>query len=297
MKIRTTIILFLCAFMALAGFAQAQTAAHYPAGAEGIKGPQLPPPGLYFRDYNYIYFADENPGLPPGSEFDLLAYVQVPRIVWITNKQILGGFYGMDIIVPFAYQDLDLVIPEMMEFSGSDFSLADIFVEPITISWHEQKFDAAVGYGFWAPSGDFNDTDPVAPGKGYWTQMLTGGITYYPDEAKTWSISALNRYEFNHEQDITNVTPGQYWTVDWGISKSVTKTMELGLAGYHQMATTAASDDDTGDGKDHATALGPEVTFAFPNNMFFVTGRYLFEVDACNRPEGNTIVITFTKGL
>ena len=283
--------------MALAGISQAQTAAHYPAGAEGIKGPQLPPPGLYFRDYNYIYFADENPGMPPGSEFDLFAYVQVPRLVWITNKQILGGFYGMDIIVPFAYQDLDLVIPETMEFSGSDFSLADIFVEPITISWHEQKFDAAVGYGFWAPSGDFSPMDPVAPGKGYWTQMLTGGITYYPDEAKTWSISALNRYEFNQEQDITNVTPGQYWTLDWGISKGVTKTVELGLSGYHQMATTAASDDDSGDGKDHATALGPEVTFAFPNNMFFVTGRYLFEVDACNRPEGNTIVITFTKGL
>ena len=93
------------------------------------------------------------------------------------------------------------------------------------------------------------------------------------------------------------MTPGQYWTVDWGISKSVTKTMELGLSGYHQMATTSAGNDPSGDAKDHATALGPEVTFAFPNRMFFVTGRYLFEVDATNRPEGSTIVVTFTKGL
>jgi hypothetical protein len=127
--------------------------------------------------------------------------------------------------------------------------------------------------------------------------MLTGGVTYYPDAGKTWSLSALNRYEFNQEQDQTNVTPGQYWTVDWGISKGVNKTMELGLAGYHQMATTAASNDAAGAGKDHATALGPEVTFAFPSKMFFLTGRYLFEVSANNRPEGNTIVITFTKGL
>jgi len=288
MRIRTTLVLLLCAFMALAGLAQAQT--HYPAGAEGIKGPQLPPPGLYFRDYNYIYFADEFPEGPP--EFDLMAYVQVPRLVWITNKQILGGFYGMDIIVPFAYQDLSFT-----GFGDSDFSLADIFVEPITISWHEQKFDAAVGYGFWAPSGDFSPMDPIAPGKGFWTQMLTGGVTYYPDEGKTWSLSALNRYEFNQEQDETGITPGQYWTLDWGISKSVTKTVELGLSGYHQMATTAASNDDSGDGKDHAFALGPEVTFAFPDKMFFLTGRYLFEVDASNRPEGSTIVITLTKGL
>jgi len=275
---------------ALAGFAQAQT--HYPAGAEGIKGPQLPPPGFYFRDYNYIYFADEFPGGPP--EFDLKAYVQVPRAVWITNKQILGGFYGMDIIVPFAYQNLSFP-----EFSDSRFSLADIFVEPITISWHEQKFDAAVGYGFWAPTGDFSMTDPVSPGKGFWTQMITGGVTYYPDTGKTWSLSALNRYEFNQKQDQTDVTPGQYWTVDWGISKSVNKTMELGLAGYHQMATTSAKidGDPSGNPKDYATALGPEVTFAFPSKMFFLTGRYLFEVSADKRPKGSTIVITLTKGL
>ena len=30
---------------------------HYPAGAEGIKGASLPPPGVYFRDYNIGYFA------------------------------------------------------------------------------------------------------------------------------------------------------------------------------------------------------------------------------------------------
>lgn len=294
MKTRTTVILLLCAFMALAGLAQAQTKAHYPAGAEGIKGPQLPPPGFYLRDYNYIYFANEFTDGPPA--FDILAYVQVPRLVWITKHKLLGGFYGMDVIVPFAYQSLDMSVPDEMEFSGSDFSLGDIFVEPITISWHEQKFDAAVGYGFWAPSGDFSPMDPVSPGKGFWTQMFTGGVTYYPDAAKTWSLSALNRYEFSQENG-NGFKPGQYWTLDWGIGKSVTKTFEVGLAGYHQTAITSANNDASGDMKDHATALGPEVTYAFPNKVFFLSARYLFEVNAKNRPEGNTINITFTKGF
>jgi len=289
MKTRVHVaLLLLCALMAFAGLAHAQT--HYPAGAEGIKGPQLPPPNLYLRDYNYIYFADEFTEGPPN--FDLVAYIQAPRLVWITKHKILGGFYGMDTIIPFAYQDF-----EMTGFAASDFSLADIFVEPITISWHEKKFDAAIGYGFWAPTGDFSVQDPVSPGKGFWTQMLTGGITYYPDEAKSWSLSALNRWEFNQKRESTGVTPGQYWTVDWGIAKSVTKTVELGLSGYHQMAVTSASNDPSGNFKDHATALGPEVTFAFPNKMFFVTARYLFEASACNRPEGSTITVTLTKGL
>jgi hypothetical protein len=288
MKTRVHVALLLCTLMAFAGLVKAQT--HYPAGAEGIKGPQLPPPNLYLRDYNYIYFADEFTEGPPN--FDLVAYIQAPRLVWITKHKIWGGFYGMDTIIPFAYQDF-----EMTGFAASDFSLADIFVEPITISWHEKKFDAAIGYGFWAPTGDFSVQDPVSPGKGFWTQMLTGGITYYPDEAKSWSLSALNRYEFNQKRESTGVTPGQYWTVDWGIGKGITKTVELGLSGYHQMAVTSASNDPSGNMKDHATALGPEVTFAFPNKMFFVSARYLFEASACNRPEGNTITVTFTKAL
>jgi len=290
MKIRTPVVLLLFAAMAVAGLAQAQTASHYPAGAEGIKGPQLPPPGLYLRDYNYIYFADKFEDGPP--QFDIKVYVQAPRLVWITDKQILGGFYGMDTIIPFAYQDLEFV-----EYSGSDFSLGDIFVEPITISWHKNKFDAAVGYGFWAPSGDFNDLNPVSPGKGYWTHMLTGGVTYYPDAEKKWSLSALNRYEFSQEQKDTGITPEQYWTVDFGVGRSVTKTLEIGLAGYHQMATTYESGTEEPRGKDYATALGPEVTFAFPSKMFFVSARFLFEVKTDNRPEGGTFNITFTKGL
>jgi hypothetical protein len=293
MKTRTTIILLLCAFTALAGLAQAQTASHYPAGAEGIKGPQLPPPGLYFRDYNYIYFANKFEEGPPA--FDINVYVQAPRLVWITNYQILGGFYGMDTIIPFAYQDLDYSIPDVVSFSGSDFSLGDIFVEPITISWHENKFDAAVGYGFWAPSGDFDLDADINPGKGYWTQMFTGGITYYPDKGKLWSLSALNRYEINQKQEDTEVTPGQYWTVDWAVARSVTPTLEVGLSGYHQMATTAASNDPSSIMKDYATALGPEITLAFPQNMFFISARYMREVSVDNRPEGNTMNITFTK--
>ena len=54
--------------------------------------------------------------------------------------------------------------------------------------------------------------------------MLTAGVTWYIDQEKTWSVSALNRYEFNTEQRDTDVTPGQAYTLEWGIGKAVTKT-------------------------------------------------------------------------
>ena len=55
--------------------------------------------------------------------------------------------------------------------------------------------------------------------------MQTAGATWYIDEEKTWAVSALNRYEFNTEQRDTDVTPGQTYTLEWGISKTVARSL------------------------------------------------------------------------
>ena len=286
MKLRVTLSVLLCGLIVGTGLLRAQT--HYPAGVEGIKGPSLPPPGVYIRDYNYMYFASnlEVEAAPP--DFDVFANIQAPRLIWITPLKLLGGYYGLDVIVPFAYQDLD-----MTGFSGSDFSLADVFAEQ-TLSWHWKQYDASFGYGFWIPTGDFKATDPIAPGKGFLTQMLTAGVTYYPDKAKKWSIAALNRYEFNHERD-DGMTPGQYWTLEWGIGKSLSKTVEVGATGYVQAQTTSASGSGATTEKDHVAGIGPEITLVCPRLRLNTSIRYLREFAAHNRTEGNTINFTFTR--
>ncbi len=291
MKLYSLRIALLCGLLAIAGLLPAQT--HYPAGVEGVKGSSLPPPGVYFRDYNYIYFSDYYKEGPPS--FDLFANVQAPRLIWITRYKLLGGYYGADIIVPFAYTDLD-----MSTIGKSRLGVADIFVEPITLSWHLNQFDFAFGYGFWAPTGDFSVTDAVSPGKGFWTHMLTGGVTIYPDKGKTWSISALNRYEFNQENKDARVTPGQFWTLEWGLAKTVRKNIDLGLAGYIQAQTTSndlgGSATPRGE-KERVAAVGPEITFPIPKLGFTASIRYMREMGAKLRPEGNTINVIFTKRL
>jgi len=280
--------LLFCGLIATANLIQAQTT-HYPAGVEGVKGSSLPPPGVYLRDYNYIYSSNSFKEGPP--EFDIFAYVQSPRLIWITDKKILGGFYGMDIIVPFAYQNL-----EYAGFNGSNFKFADIFVEPITLSWHQKQADISFGYGFWAPTAGFRSADFLSPGKGFWTQMLTAGFTYYPDQEKTWSLSALNRYEINQERKDPGVTPGQQWTLEWGIAKNFAKKVDLGMAGYFQMQTTDF-DPDTNLDKQRIVGIGPEITFPITQLGVSTSIRYLREVGAQQRPEGNTFNITFTKRL
>jgi hypothetical protein len=301
MKLLFTRILLFCSLVVAAGlFCQAQEMNHYPAGVEGIKGSTLPPPGFYLRDYNYIYISDYMKPQVPKSSFDLFANVQAPRLVWITNQKLLGGNLGMDVLVPFVYQDLDTTTGSKT-FRGNDLSLGDIFVEPITLSWHMERFDLAFGYGIWMPTGDYNSNNPVSPGKGFFTYMLTGGLTVYTDEEKTWSLSALGRYEISPAQDQTKITPGHYFTIEYGLAKSIKKNIEAGLVGYVQAQTTTksfpSSMKNVSNVKDSAIGVGPEVTYSIPKLGLGASLRYLYEMGAKNQTEGQAFNITITKNL
>src|ERR1035437_1443363 len=100
MKTRIQFLLLAASLAALPGILQAQPSAHYPPGVEGIKAATLPPPGVYFRDYNYFYTADQMNDAA-GNKFgkadlDTFTYANLPRVLWITDTKFLGGFVGVD---------------------------------------------------------------------------------------------------------------------------------------------------------------------------------------------------------
>ncbi len=287
----TRIIQTIGAMIALATSLQAQPSAHYVPGSEGVKGASLPPPGFYFRDYNYFYWADQwndasgHKGGPPN--FKAFTYANIPRAIWITHVKFLGGNVGVDALLPLVDQHVNA-----NPLDNTTFGISDLFGEG-TLSWHIKQFDFAIGSGVWAPTGDSgNPQTTTRVGKGYWTFMQTAGATWYVDEAKTWAVSALNRYEFNTEQRDTHVTLGDAYTLEWGISKSVCKEADLGVVGYYQQQVTGNSDKSP---LNRVAAIGPEVSCMFPKQMFFVSLRYNYEFMAESRAQGNAVTLTLTK--
>jgi hypothetical protein len=226
-------------------------------------------------------------------DLDLMAYAQAIRPIYITKWKVLGAYYGMDVLVPFIYTDL-----EVSGASDSNFNLGDVFVEPVTLSWHTKRVDVGVGYGFWAPTGEFNDSNPltqaVSPGKGFWSHMLTAGATVFFDKEKTWALSGLGRYEIHMENEDTGVTPGQTFTLEWGVSKTLAKVWDVGLVGYYRQQTT--EDDGGGNNElDSVASVGPEVSVFIPKLKMFTSLRYLYEFAASDQPQGNTVTLTLTK--
>jgi hypothetical protein len=280
--------LLVAGLFTLPNLVQAQPTAHYDPGSEGIKAATLPPPGIWLRDYNSFYYADQANG-PQGNkaaDTRVFIYANVPRLLWITDVQVLGGYLGMDALLPLEYISV--------RGAGQTFGIGDAFFEG-TWSWHLKQWDIALGAGAWAPTGDFAPHSTRA-GLGYWTEMLTAGATWYPDQDKRWALSVLNRYEINQKQEDTDIYPGEAYTVEGGLSYGVTKTVDVGAIGYYQQQVTTDSGQSVA-ARDRVAGAGPEISAFFPSAMLGVSVRYAYEFLADNRLQGHTVTLTITKKL
>jgi hypothetical protein len=272
----------------------AQPSAHYVPGTEGLLAATLPPPGVYLRDYNAFYYSDQlnnaSGNKINGLDVKAFVYAQVPRLIWITDLQVLGGYIGVDGLVPLEYQSVKLG----PVFNDHTFGVGDPFAE-VTWSKHITQFDFSAGFGTWFPTENFNAQNPTWAGLGYWDYMFTAGATWWVDPAKKWSISALNRYEINGQQDDTGITPGQVWTLEGGIGYGISKIVTLGAAGYYQLRTTHNTGSGASPALPRVGGIGPEIATFFPSATLGVSLRYEYEFMAESRLQGHTVMLTVTK--
>ena len=315
-------------------------AQHYVSGIEGIRAGTLPMPGIYFRDYNVFSYDKYNyndaisqpsqPLTPPyyiQTDVKQTSYLNEPRLIWITNQKVFGANYGMDLIVPFGYVKNEFFTPAQIVFVPlpppqpgppavpiilhptyfiySRFGLGDVEFEPLLLSWNLNHFDFSVGYGIWAPTGDFDANAQANVGFGFWSHMITAGATWYPDHARSWAVSLLNHYEINQEQAQTDATYPQMFTLEWGVSKGIFKNLEIGVVGYW---SDEMSDFNYGGGTFHSEsyAIGPEISMSFPKLGLTTSLRYLRWFDDTSwqnvvngggpsHIEGNKVVLTVTE--
>lgn len=263
---------------------------HYPMGAEGIKNASLPPKGVFTKNYNLFYHSDtlkDGAGNTAPVNFDVFAYVNATRVFYFPDVEFLGGKVGADFTVPIVHTELTV--------GGARFSetgLGDILIEPLLIGWHYPQLDLALGYGVWAPTGEWSAAQPASPGKGYWSHMIPMGATLYLDKERTWAFSTAHRFEF-HTRRSDGITPGINWNLEWGLSKAIQPTLELGVVGY---GTKQLTHDSAGPrARDMAFGVGPEVDWLWTKYMLHFAFRYYREFAVSDRPAGGTGLFVLTK--
>lgn len=282
--------LALCGLWA-AGSAQAD--GHYVPGVEGIQAASVPPPGMYYLGYLVNYNIDDFRA--PGSSSNLPGHnsgtvtALANRFVWISNYKLLGADYGAEAIVPLMRTSLTI---NAAGISDSRSGVGDIYLGPLVLGWHGPQWDAVAAAGMWFDTA--STSHPASPGKDFRSTMLTGGLTYYFDGAKTITGSALMRYEIN-SRNSAGLRPGDQLTLEWGLGKSF-GALSAGLVGYSQWQTT--SDDGVGASSSKAArhAVGAELVYPVPGVGVFLKGAVYKEVSAKagTGPQSKGSLVRFT---
>lgn len=297
------VMLLLTGLLSAAGVSVAQATegggGAYPNGAEDFMSGAVPPPGTYFINYFDYYsankFADKNGNSSiPG--FKLKVTADVLRFIHVTDKQILGGFWGFHAFVPLMNVDVKTSTPLG---SDSKTGLGDIIVDPFILSWHGKNWHAATGVDIYIPTGSYDKADLANVGRNYWTfePILAG--TVLTDNGFEASVKLM--YDYNtRNNDASKLTApgttkylsGQELHFDYALGKKI-DAFTLGLNGYYyqQLTNDEADGVTVNDSKGKVFSYGPAVKYDYKNMAFSL--KYQIETAAENRPEGKNLWFKF----
>lgn len=232
---------------------------HYTTGLKNIRDMANPPSGLFVLWYNSSFssntYVDRNgdkfksikldqfhPKLPNiNVDIDLNGFTTIPAIFWASEFKILGGANFMAGISP-SYMSvdasliterngivIDTVYTNISKSKVSGFS--DTFFAPVGLSWDKEKIDFTFLYGFYAPTGKYETGSSDGLGLGFWTHQFQGFGYFYPTADKSTAILLGLTYEANSKIKDAEVTPGNRFSLEWGLSQYLSERLEVGVMG------------------------------------------------------------------
>ena len=297
---------------------------HYMPGVATIRDFVVPnEPSFYYMQYNIYYSADkykdrdgdtaDELSLGPvtvdvDSDLDVIAIV--PMFMWVSPWEVLGAKYAAWVNIPVQNTSVQASLSAQTRF-GADidedqWGLGDINIRPIWLGWNSKHFATSLGYDIYAPTGKYDDEDVDNTGLGFWTHGFQAAITWFPWEHQGTAVAVVGTYEMHGEKDGVDITPGDRFTLEYGVSqyvpvnKAQTLLAELGITGYGQWQVDEDSGSDVVDAlntKDEIYGIGGQIGLTYvPWNAALVI-RYLSEYDAEARFEGELFTICLAKGF
>lgn len=298
-------MLSLCLLLGLNANAQnlAQPPGNY--GLTTVLDGAPPGPGLFFMEYLSHYSGtlqdpDGNDVAPNGTDaIDLSSTLLLNQFVWISNKQLLGGNFLANVVIPIVL--IDSKDPyDLVGKSG----LGDITIGP-GIQWFNKKlfgmpYFHRVELDFIIPIGSYDDesgTKPINAGSKFFTFQPYYSQTLMLSEA--FSISLRHHLSFNgNYTEVPNVDlkAGAFYHLNYSLDHIIGKgrfqpgtsgETRLGLQGYvgAQLNDDTANGVDIPDSKESVFAIGPQIHRITKKGLALEL-KVAFEASAVNRPKG-----------
>jgi hypothetical protein len=286
---------------------EAQMKGHYIPGFTGLENGSQPPPSITLALPVYVYPTDtikNDAGDTLPVQADITASFFGLGVALVTNAKILGANVGVQ-VTPVAYMK-SRIESASLDVPGS-FAFTDIYVQPLWLGWHTPRADYTLGWGFFAPTGEWELGGDDNSGLGMWSNDFQAGTTVHLDGKHAWKTSLLVTYEIHSHKDDTDLKVGDILTLEGGTGKSFYKPVDgtpipqifnVGVVYYAQWKVSA----DRGSGplsdrllagrKDRVYGVGVEGSVFLPKPRLLAGLRVVPEFSARNRTEGLTFLLT-----
>ncbi len=295
---------------------------HYAPALSRIRDFFVPTPGFHYIQYHLYYTTDtlrDGDGNKINSiqvgdltfdvETDVDVFNVVPALTYVTPWQVFGARYGFLVVQPFGNTSVQASLEEVsnpefaLEIDEDGFGLGDTYVRPLWLGWDFGRADLAASYGFYAPSGKYEDGAADNIGLGMWTHefMLAGAL--YLDRQRGTALVLAGFYEIHHNKEDVDIRPGSHVTLNYGVSQflPVNKTVlgELGVLGYGQWQVTEDSGSEAfnKEVKDRIYGIGLQGSLTYLPWKAQLSFHWLHEFAAEDRFEGDYFTLTLAASF
>jgi hypothetical protein len=319
-RIKVEIVVLTCIFLGGASSALAQQKGQYVPGQFGLNAGVIPDPGLTYANMAVNYSASQLNGPAgnsiPGLNGTYSFWVDENIFYYVPKHKFLGGYFMPYVALNYANGELVANITgTSLSTGGGGSGFADMYVQPLNLGWRLKRVDVNVGYGFSAPTGRFTQGASDNVGSGYWGNDITSGTTLYITKNKGTTANLATAWEIHGQKSGTNITPGQAFTMEWGIGqvlplkKDFSRLLQFGLVGYDQWQVSKSSGAliigpppippiaASAIPSYSVHAIGVQSNFILPAKDLAFFFKYYDEYRALARPEGRTFVFGFSWTL
>jgi anthranilate 1,2-dioxygenase (deaminating, decarboxylating) large subunit len=275
-------------------------------------------PGFYFTEYLQVYTADtftDDDGkggrLFPGGDPDLTAIVSLNQFIYQSDQPLLlGGKWGLDLIVPVVDLDLDFDGPALI--SANDTGLGDLLVGPY-LQWGPvmgaagPRFMHRIELQMILPTGKYDPDHTLNPGSNFFSFNPYWSGTLFITPHLTASTRIHYLWNAKNEDPGREVPPGSPFfgadevqagqalhlnaAMDYEI---LPKRLRAGVNFYYlaQVTDTEVDGEKIDDTRERVLGVGPGALLHLTPDMHLFLNSY-FESAAENRPEGSRFLLRF----
>nr|WP_198999624.1 transporter [Flavobacterium sp. ASV13] len=299
--------IFLSTFLLTYFFGHAQLKGGHILGSMGLQsGTQTPENTLSVYVPGYFYTASSLRNADGDKSIanpDINMTITGAGASYVSDFKILGANYGASILLAFAAN----TIQGNSVDTHNSLAFTDMYVQPLQLGWHNKRADFVFSYQLYLPTGKFTAGASDNSGLGMFMNEFSAGTTLFFNDKKTTHFSALASYEINGKKKDTDIKTGDILSIEGGLGKTfymmnAEKTAPKGIlnAGLIYYMQYKLTNDEiplpvigvVEGHKDRVGGIGAEVNYFHIGCTTSAGLRWVAEVGAINRFQGNTFFLT-----